>query len=108
MRGLLVLLISCLVLSNAVSATGICCLAMEKAQNGLVENMPCHDTSDIDNNQDIEQHKSCQCQGCFQFSNLVDADKRTFFPVVLVQHHYNNLFTPPDPDRIYYPPKRIS
>ncbi len=82
---------------------------MDKAQNEhTVGEMPCHDTSDTNDNRHTDTQHQCECEGCFQFTNISDQMILTQTTVSSTQpiHHDNRIFS--DPDTIYYPPKSIS
>ena len=118
MRRLLILLISCLVLSNVASAAMVCCMDMEnmdKSQNEQAAGeMPCHDASsdhasaDNDDNQHSDAQNQCECQGCAQFSHIPEQSMLTKSAVSPAQPISHDSFISSEPDTVYHPPKLIS
>lgn len=70
--------------------------------------MPCHGSADVDQIQSADSEHECECQGCVQFSSLVEqaVDVRGSSPSLKLFDHDN--FISSDLNAIYHPPKYIS
>ena len=77
MRFLLLLLVLCLTLSNALHAADKCFIAMDEPQSEQMVDMPCHDTTD---NTGIDHQ--CECENCFQSTHV----SNKIVVMQLVQH----------------------
>lgn len=102
-------------LSNIVSAAMYCCNDMDTQHvDQQTAEMPCHDMAvdydDDHHNQDTDkQHQQqCECQGCFQLSNIPDQSHLSHIPFTSFQMIDFSFFLSSDPDVIYHPPKSIS
>lgn len=115
MRFSLFLFIFCLVLSNVVSAATLCCVAaqeqqVEQMESVSMDEMPCHEASDNEpsGSPDISPDLNCECQGCFQFSHVIDGVFGSEVHNAIREFFYHDGFLSSDLDPIYYPPRFIS
>jgi len=122
-----IILISCLILSNVANAAMLCCLSIEQSEASTTDvsttakasatEMPCHGVEDLnqqlDDDQEADQvaqstHLQCDCDSCFQLSAIVVELLWFEFSDFVSSHSANSDALLRSSNFIYYPPKPIS